>query len=293
LHVSVTALLFCQHGWSDTHDTMERLGHAVASPGYEVIAIELGYIATWLGTAKLVDKIERECSAWLERYPDTNVRVIGHSMGALLWLEVLDRHAAWWPRFDRLVLIGAPIGGADLAAIPKPLKLAVIRDLALDRRALAERIASTVPTMSIVGDLLPGTDGLVTHQSARLNGARFVAVLGTNHMALRTSRVVVQLIRAFFRSQPPSLVAMDAIAARLAEMEGLERSNPRLARLASPVILFGDGTSVRYLRPFPGVGHLFLVGPDGECRLACRTEALVDIDRVLEELRVTYAEALA
>jgi pimeloyl-ACP methyl ester carboxylesterase len=292
-NVSVSTLLFCQHGWSDTHHTMERLGRAVAEPGYQVIAIELGYIATWLGTANLVDKVERECSAWLERYPDANARVLGHSMGGLLWLEVLDRHPEWWPRFDRLVLLGAPIGGADLAIAAQPLNLAVARDLAIDRRSLADRIASAIPTLSIVGDLLPGTDGLVTRESARCAGARLVTVFGTTHMALRSSRVVQQLIRAFFQSASPPSVPVDAITRRFEQMDALARCDPRLARLAPPVIVFADGTSVRYLKTFPGLGQLFLVGPEGECRLACRPKAHVDVDSVLEELRETHADALA
>src|SRR5574341_106319 len=75
----ITTVLFCQHGWSDTHHTMERLGHAVASPAYQVVATELGYVATWLGIDKLTDTVEREAVEWLGRCPDANARVIGHS----------------------------------------------------------------------------------------------------------------------------------------------------------------------------------------------------------------------
>jgi pimeloyl-ACP methyl ester carboxylesterase len=109
---TVTTLLFCQYGWSDTHHAMERLGHAVAPPSYQVVVPELGYVATWLGMNKLSDAVDREAAEWLQRCPDAKVRVIGHSMGALIWLQVLERHADWWPRFDRLVFLGAPIAGA-------------------------------------------------------------------------------------------------------------------------------------------------------------------------------------
>jgi pimeloyl-ACP methyl ester carboxylesterase len=289
----VTTLLFCQHGWSDTHRTMERLGHAVASPQCQVVATELGYIETWLGIERLTDTVERDSAAWLMRYPDATARVIGHSMGALIWLEVLGHHADWWPRFDRLVFLGAPIAGADIASLALPLGLTVAGDLALDRRALADRIASTIPTISIVGDLLPGTDGLVTHQSARISGARFMAVPGVTHMALRTNTVVQRLIRAFFRNPVPSLIEIDVIARHLRDINGLEGSDPRLARLAPTVILFADGSSVRCLTGIPGVGHLFLVSPEGQCMFAGRVGSRADIEKVLKELRDAYATELA
>jgi pimeloyl-ACP methyl ester carboxylesterase len=291
--MTIKTLLFCQHGWSDSHRTIERLGQRVAAPGDEVIAPELGYIATWLGMQKLVDSVDGEAAAWLARYPDANARVIGHSMGGLLWLEVLDRHPEWWPRFDRLVLLGAPVGGAELASLMLPLNLTLARDLSVDRRALGDRIAAAIPTASIVSDLLSGTDGLVTHRSARVEGARFIAVPGLTHMALRSSTVVERLIRAFFRSPTPSPIDTATLARELARLAGPGSPDTRLARLAPLALLFADGTSIRYLSTFPGAGQIFLLDPGGQCIFSCTAKSRAEAESLIADLRAAYADDLA
>lgn len=293
--LDITTPLFCQHGLADTNRTMQKLGDALVPPGGHVIAPDLGYVQTWLGMAPLIDAVEREASLWLTRCPTSVARVIGHSMGGLIWLEVLGRHPDWWPRFDRLVLLGSPIAGADVAMFAQRLGLTLAHDLAEDRRALADPIIAAIPTISIVGDLLPGSDALVNHASAQLDHARFVAVPGVTHMALRSSAIVQRLIAAFFRQPFPSGVDLNNIAERLRALAILEPSQVLLARLARIDILFADGSTIRQLRPMPGVRHVFVVGPDGACAYAGRVSAggLPALRAVLRDLREEYADALA
>src|SRR6185295_10384609 len=102
---------------------------------------------------------EREAERALAEHPNARIRAVGHSMGGLIWIELLTRHPEWLARTDRLALIGCPVGGAELAAILDPLGLTIGRDLRVDRRAKAEAVATMVPTITVVGGLLGEHDG--------------------------------------------------------------------------------------------------------------------------------------
>ena len=175
-------------------------------------------------------------------------------MGGLIWVELLTRHPEWQARTDRLALIGCPVGGAELAGILDPLGLTIGRDLRVDRRARAEAIASTVPTITIVGDLLGQHDGTVSHMSARLANARFVLTPSASHAALRNSRTVAQLVRAFFEQPDPPAVDHEAMAARLQAIPGIMAAEPGLMLVAKVTMMLADGTTIRTLSPMPGPG---------------------------------------
>lgn len=287
-------LLFSQHGWADTNRAMLKLGRAVASADTEVVAPNLGYLRTWLGIEPLIAAVEASAAAALERHPAARLRIIGHSMGGLIWLEVLNRHPEWWPRTDRLVLLGTPVGGAELAALLNTIGLAVGRDLLRSRRELAELVTAGIPTLVVVGDALPGHDGTVSHQSARLERVRFIAVHGVTHVTLRSSPAVQGLIRAFF--DDPSPVSLDdgALIARLRELPGLQPADGRFMKLARVFLQFAEGTTVRAWLGVPGSEFVYLVDPAGECRFAGylpvgRTAAL---RRLLADLKRELGPAL-
>jgi hypothetical protein len=105
--------------------------------------------------------------------------------------------------------------------------------------------------------------------------------------------MVERLVMAFFRNPMPRAVEIDAVADRLRELNGRGRSNPQLARLAPLAILFADGSSIRYLDPVAASGHMFLLAPDGQCKLVSRVRARAEAERVLMGLRVEYADELA
>jgi pimeloyl-ACP methyl ester carboxylesterase len=287
----IETLLFVQHGWADTNQAMLRFGQELASPGDLVIAPNLGYVRTWIRMEPLIRTVEQAAAGALEQHPHATIRAVGHSMGGLIWVELLTRHPEWLVRTDRLVLIGCPVGGAELAGILDPLGLTIGRDLRVDRRARAEAIAATVPTLTIVGDLLGQHDGTVTHDSARLVNARFVLTPSASHAALRNHKVVVQLVRTFFEQPTPPDVNHEGLIARLRAVPGLLPAEQSLMLMAKLAMMLSDGTTLRTLTPMPGLEVVFLADGDGRCRFAATVPwtAKAAYQQVLAEIRTEYA----
>jgi pimeloyl-ACP methyl ester carboxylesterase len=290
----IDTLLFAQHGWADTNQAMLRFGQELASPGDLVIAPNLGYVRTWLRMEPLIQTVEQAAAEALEQHPHATIRAVGHSMGGLIWVELLTRHPEWLARTDRLVLIGCPVGGAELAGILDPLGLTIGRDLRVDRRARAEAIASTVPTLTIVGDLLGQHDGTVTHESARLVNARFVLTPSASHAALRNHRMVVQLVRAFFDQPSPPEVDHDALVARLRSIPGLLPAEQSLMLMAKVALMLTDGTTIRTIAPMPGLEVVFLADGEGRCRFAGTVPwtAKSAYQQALADLRAEHADEM-
>ena len=59
-----------------------------------------------------------------------------------------------WNRFESLILLGVPIGGADLARIINPLgwDIGMAKHLGKNRRILAEQITAVIPTLVVAGN---------------------------------------------------------------------------------------------------------------------------------------------
>jgi len=110
-------ILFALHGLIDTNQNMGSLAHQVASSQTYVVAPTLGVVNTLFEIEPLVDHVEHIATQTFQEYPDLPARIIAHSLGGVIWVEVLSRHPEWWPRFESMVLLGSPLGGADLAKI--------------------------------------------------------------------------------------------------------------------------------------------------------------------------------
>ena len=255
----IETLLFAQHGWADNNQAMQRFGETVAPPGSLVIAPNLGYVRTWLRIEPLIEIAEHEAARALAEYPDARIRVVGHSMGGLIWIELLTRHPDWLARTDRLALVGCPVGGAVLAGLLDPLGLTIGRDLKVDRREKAEAIAAAVPTLTIVGDLLGPHDGTVSHESARVPHARFVLTPSASHASLRHSPLVARLVRAFFEEPNPPSTDLDALVAGIQAVPGdsSDRLTPAThgARRADARGRLDGPHAERHPRPRAGVRH--------------------------------------
>jgi len=292
--IPIQTLLFAQHGWADNNQAMQRFGETVASPGSLVIAPNLGYVRTWLRIEPLIEIAEHAAARALAEHPDARIRAVGHSMGGLIWIELLARHPDWLARTDRLALIGCPVGGAELAGLLDPLGLTIGRDLKVDRREKAEAIAAAVPTLTIVGDLFGPHDGTVTHESARLTHARFVLTPAASHASLRHSPLVTRLVRAFFDEPAPPATDLDALVARLQAVPGIRAADPRLLRLASVALLLADGSTVRTLSTIFGLELVFVTDGEGRCIYAGALpgSSRAALRRALDEAREQHSPAL-
>jgi len=264
----IKTILFAQHGWADNNQAMQRLGDALAAPGTRVIAPSLGYVRTWLRIEPLIEIAEQAAEQALTEHPDARVRAVGHSMGGLIWIELLTRHPDWLTRIDRLALVGCPIGGAELAGFLDPLGLTIGRDLRVNRRAQAEAVATMVPTISIVGDMMGPHDGTVSHESSRLANARFVVTPSASHAALRHSPWVTRLIRGFLDQPDPPATDHAPIIAELQRIPGIRPAEPQLARLANVALMLADGCTIRLLNAVPGVDLVFVADGLGVCQYA-------------------------
>jgi pimeloyl-ACP methyl ester carboxylesterase len=264
-------ILFTQHGWADTNQSMMTLAERLAGENTQVVVPCLNYAMTWLRIVPLVDEVDALATATLARRPSLPLRVVGHSMGGLIWLELLNRHPEWWPRVEFLVLVASPVGGADLGRILDPLQVGVgiAADLGKDRRPLAGRIAATINTLAIAGDLDGGSDGTITVESTRVPNAQFVCLQGLSHAAMRCHPQVVELIKKFWAGEPlsPPLV-MHPLVERLRHIPGMTDAHRRDFDRATPWHTFADGTSIRLWCSPLGIHHVFLASAEGDCLYA-------------------------
>ncbi|PZV07581.1 MAG: lysophospholipase, partial [Leptolyngbya sp.] len=85
--MSETYILFAQHGWADTNQSMMTLTERLAGGNAQIVAPCLNYAMTWLRMAPLIDQVDALATATLARQPSLPLRIVGHSMGGLIWLE--------------------------------------------------------------------------------------------------------------------------------------------------------------------------------------------------------------
>ncbi|MEA5463373.1 serine aminopeptidase domain-containing protein [Leptothoe sp. PORK10 BA2] len=195
-------ILFVQHGWHDTNRRIHRLGHALADEQAEVIAPNLGLIKTWWRMEPLIAEVERVAIATQQRHPDRPWRIVGHSMGGLIWLELLQRHPEWWDHITSVSLVSSPVGGADLGRMIDPFRwgIGIARDLGTDRRSIAEQLARYLPIQTIASDYDGGSDGTVPIQCSQFRHARYIQLRGIRHDNTKDHPEVTAAIRQFWSS---------------------------------------------------------------------------------------------
>ena len=288
-------ILFVQHGWADTNQSMMALAEQLAgSDDAQIVAPCLNYAMTWLRMAPLIDEVDALATATLARQPTLPLRIVGHSMGGLIWLEVLNRHPDWWSRVAFLVLVASPVGGADLGRILDPLQVGVgvAADLGKDRRPLASRIAAAVPTLSIAGDVDGGSDGTITVESTRVPNAQFVCLPDLKHATLRCHGQVVETIQSFWAGKRLSTpLVLHPLVAQLRQIPGMTDAHLRDFARATPWHTFADGTSIGLWRSPFGIDHVFLASAQGDCLYSGYVGWLhgEDLRRELEALRADPA----
>lgn len=259
-------ILFAQHGWADTNHDLGQLARSLTSPNHPTYVPNLGLINTWLEIIPLVDKVEKIAMEAIATYPDLQLRIIAHSMGGLIWLEVLHRHPEWFSKVHSLILIGSPVGGSDLGRLFDPFKLfpLMARDLGKNRRSIAEAIASQIPTASIVGDIGYNTDGMVPIGCSQFAHAHFVRLNGINHPTLKIHPQVAIAIREFWANPVITPLQTDTASQLIAKLRSLDlteisnRSFEQNLKYAKVIQTYSDGTKLwQWTNPLQ-ITHVFV-----------------------------------
>ena len=262
-------LLFAQHGWADTNSAMADLAQQVTGDhAVHIEAPNLSYVQTWLSIKPLIRAVEILAINALSQFPGIPIRVIGHSMGGLIWLEVLHRHPNWWPQLEFLVLLASPVGGADLGRIFDPLQvgLGIAADLGINRRPLAEELAAQRPTLVIAGDVDNGSDGTIPVESTKVNGAQFLRLEGLSHPQVRNHPAVAEAIREFWQGRPVGETLQESqLIRQLRQVSGMTDGHARDLLKARIAVQLSDGNTLRVWRNPFGVFHLYVVSAQGRC----------------------------
>ena len=266
-------LVFSQHGMANTHRGMEALAKRNSDHTDRIIAADLGCVRTLLSLEPLITKMELIAAQEIHNYPDVPIRIIGFSLGGVIWTEILTRHPEWWSRVESLVLLGSPIGGAHLAKIVDPLDLmhsAIAQDLGVDRRPLAEAIAQVIPTLIIAGDRKRGSDGTVLVQTTQFQHAKFVCIPGVKHSRLKSNDAVDSSIQSFWAEKIKTIVlsektSLTEIISQLRSVPGITDARSRHFKRSKPIGIVKEGVVLRVWKNPLGVKHIFLENERGEC----------------------------
>ena len=267
-------LLFAQHGWADRGNDLSKLAQALATPNTYSIVPSLGILKTFISIELLVKQVEKIAVEAVSNYPETSLRIIGHSMGGLIWLEVLNRHPEWWHKVHSLVTIGSPIGGSDVARIIDLFNIGIgtAKDLGKNRRPLAEKIAQHIPTLSIASDLNAGSDGLVTVESSKFAYCKFVLISGIRHAALKCHPRIVSIIQEFWANpqiqSPPTTNLATKVIQHLQSVPGMTDASYKNIERSGIEISFTDGTTLRTWKNCLGVFYVFVSDKQEKCLYA-------------------------
>jgi pimeloyl-ACP methyl ester carboxylesterase len=257
-------LLFAQHGWADTGNNIGRLVKAAVDPQTKLIVPSLGLIKTFIRLEPLVKRLEQIATEAIDSHPHTPIKIVGHSMGGLMWLEVLERNPQWWNQVHSFILLGSPVGGSNVARMVDPLNIGIgtARDLGKDRRQMAEKIAQYIPTLSVASDLGMGTDGLVTVENTKFDYANWLLISDIAHNAMRYHAEIVPIMQAFWANPQlglaPEATLTNQLIQRLRNVPGMTDTDYRdFARSHIIARLTGDLTVHTWNNPL-GVTHVYL-----------------------------------
>jgi pimeloyl-ACP methyl ester carboxylesterase len=190
---------------------MRRLERALARRGYAVL--NFGYPSRTGCIDCLAEDVARGIAAW---HPERRLDFVAHSLGGIL-VRVAAAHG-WLPadRIGRVVMLGTPNGGSELAdilpALPalRPVYTALTGPAGLELGTQSSAVPARLPTVEfelgviagnrsinpIFSTLLGGpNDGMVRVDCTRAPGMRdFLVVPHSHPMLLLRRRVAEQTI---------------------------------------------------------------------------------------------------
>lgn len=270
-HEAPDFILYAQHGWADNAQAIAQLAQAIATPKTRIITPDLGWWRTWLRIEPLIEQVEQTAIEAFSHHPETPVRIIGHSMGGLIWLEVLSRHPEWWPQIESLVLIASPIGGADIARIIDPLGIGIgiARDLGINRREMAQLIAQAIPTLGIAGNIDQGSDGTITVETTKFDYGSSIILPNLPHATLKNHPQVVESIRNFWANpviiQPTVADFASVLIQRLRSLPGMTDGHWRNFSSSKKYVTLENGLTIRTWKNPLQIEHVFVANREGLC----------------------------
>lgn len=291
-------LFFTQHGWSDNSNNISRLAKALVTEEL-IFAPSLGLLNTYWRIESLIGKVEALATAQISRYPEVPLKIMGHSMGGLIWLELLARHPEWWSKVHSVVVIGSPVGGANIARIIDPLNLGIgiAGDLGKNRRAIAQKIAQNIPTLCIASDLGNGGDGMVTLETTKFAGSQFVCVEKIPHANLRYHPDLVPIIQQFWANpqivRPESDLANEVIQ-YLQNVPGMTDADYRYLERSQLAFELPQNITIRTGKGLAGVDCVFVTNSSQKCLYAGYVGWLhaSDLEKALNRLQQNYSRSL-
>lgn len=185
---------------------MELLRRRVAGRGFR--ALTYSYPSMRLTLAENAGRLERYCRCLAA----PRVHFVGHSLGGLLVLRMLERVTEFTP--GRVVLTGTPYGGTfagrrlarlpgGRAALGRSMQ-SWLNPMRLPPSTACEigAIAGCVPLgigRIVAPDLPAPSDGVVSVEETRVPSMRDHIVLNVNHSGMLISRAVAHQICVFLR----------------------------------------------------------------------------------------------
>ncbi|BBA79163.1 hypothetical protein RGRSB_0600 [cyanobacterium endosymbiont of Rhopalodia gibberula] len=262
-------ILFVQHGWTDTHQDILQLVKTLKTAKNQIVALNFGWLKTWIESEDILELIEQKVVEVLDSYPDIPWRIIGYSLGGLLWLDFLDQHPELWSKINSIVLIGCPINGVQSFGILKPSETKIAKYLLKSRQAVTEKIAQSIPTLSIAGDLGDKSDGTIRIETTQVAFGEFTCLPNLSHAKLKTSPQVVEVIQKFWDFLPIQVIPKKDFAIilieRLQAVPGMTYTQNRDFERSQVYLLFQDGKSIRIWKNSLNILYVFLANKNKEC----------------------------
>jgi len=257
-------LLFAQHGWADTGNNIGRLVESAVDCRTKLVVPSLGLIKTFIRLEPLVRRLEEIAADEIGKHPSLPIKIVGHSMGGLMWLEVLERNPQWWQKIHSFILLGSPVGGSNIARIVDPLGwgIGTAADLGKNRRNIAEKIAQQIPTLSVASDTGMGTDGLVTVENTKFDYSSWILISDISHSAMRYDRRMIPIMQNFWSNpclgSPPVVNLENQLIQRLRRLVGMTDSDYRDFERSPIVARLSDDITLHYDTNFWGIERIYL-----------------------------------
>lgn len=217
------------HGLGEGRQAMRPLVEHLRK-SLDATVMTVGYASPRAG----IDDHAKSLDAVVDALPGNSpVSFVGHSLGGIVirrWMAITDRDTM--DRVDRLVMLGSPNQGSDLARMASRIWLLSLiadgaaRELAVDWDRVAESLAIPPCSFGIVAggcgddrgysDLLAGDDDAVVRvDETRLEGADDFLLLPVRHAAMMKHPTVQEATAEFLKTgRFGTIEATPAAAAR-------------------------------------------------------------------------------